>query len=103
MVCETAAIWSEEDFGSLEINAKRIMDAFKNSPEMGERRLSGVRQILKALVLGSVRVKAHIVSADEREGGLRNLLNFGHSIGHALEGILTLRSYTENVSRLEWY
>ena len=89
MVCETAAIWSEADFRSLEINAKRIMDAFKNSPEMGERRLSGVRQILKELVLGSVRVKAHVVSADEREGGLRNLLNFGHSIGHAFEGILT--------------
>lgn len=34
-------------------------------------------------------MKAHVVSADEREGGLRNLLNFGHSIGHAFEGILT--------------
>ena len=30
-----------------------------------------------------------MVSADEREGGLRNLLNFGHSIGHAYEAILT--------------
>ena len=39
--------------------------------------------------MGSVEVKAHVVSADEREGGLRNLLNFGHSIGHAFEGILT--------------
>lgn len=28
------------------------------------------------------------MSADEREGGLRNLLNFGHSIGHAIEAIL---------------
>ena len=65
------------------------MTAIKTAPEMGDRRLSGVRQVLKDLVLGSVRVKAHVVSADEREGGLRNLLNFGHSIGHALEGILT--------------
>lgn len=40
-------------------------------------------------MLGSVRVKAEVVSADEREGGLRNLLNFGHSIGHAMEAILT--------------
>jgi pentafunctional AROM polypeptide len=40
------------------------------------------------VILGSVRVKAHVVSADEREGGLRNLLNFGHSIGHAIEAIL---------------
>lgn len=35
-----------------------------------------------------MRVKAHVVSSDEREGGLRNLLNFGHSIGHAIEAIL---------------
>ena len=41
------------------------------------------------MVLGSVKVKAHVVSSDEREGGLRNLLNFGHSIGHAMEAILT--------------
>lgn len=65
------------------------MSVIKTAPEMGDRRLSSIRQILKDLVLGSVRVKAHVVSADEREGGLRNLLNFGHSIGHAFEGILT--------------
>lgn len=44
--------------------------------------------MFKDVILGSVRVKAHVVSADEREGGLRNLLNFGHSIGHAIEAIL---------------
>lgn len=33
--------------------------------------------------------KASIVSANEREGGLRNRLNWGHSIGHAIEAILT--------------
>ncbi len=65
------------------------MSAIKTAPEMGHCRLSGVLQILKDIVLGSIRVKAHVVSADEREGGLRNLLNFGHSIGHAFEGILT--------------
>ena len=54
-----------------------------------DTRLEGVKSILKNIVLGSVRVKAHVVSADEREGGLRNLLNFGHSIGHAFEGLLT--------------
>ena len=35
-----------------------------------------------------MRVKAEVVTADEKEGGLRNLLNFGHSIGHAMEAIL---------------
>jgi 3-dehydroquinate synthase len=33
----------------------------------------------------SCRAKAHIVQADEREGGMRALLNFGHTFGHALE------------------
>lgn len=59
------------------------------SSERTEARLSGVRGTLKEIVLGSARIKAHVVSADEREGGLRNLLNFGHSIGHAIEGVLT--------------
>ncbi|KAL8692132.1 MAG: hypothetical protein Q9218_002774, partial [Villophora microphyllina] len=65
------------------------MAAIRTPPEDGHQRLSSIRSILKNLVLGSVQVKAHVVSADEREGGLRNLLNFGHSIGHAFEGILT--------------
>ena len=39
--------------------------------------------------MGSISVKAHIVTIDERETGLRNLVNFGHTIGHAIEAILT--------------
>lgn len=34
-------------------------------------------------------MKAHIVTIDERETGLRNLVNFGHTIGHAIEAVLT--------------
>lgn len=33
----------------------------------------------------SVRIKADVVRSDEREGGLRRILNFGHTLGHALE------------------
>src|SRR6202049_2388154 len=33
----------------------------------------------------SVSIKADVVSADEREGGMRRILNFGHTFGHALE------------------
>ena len=65
------------------------MEAIKTPPTETNRRLSNVKDILKQIVVGSVRVKAEVVSADEKEGGLRNLLNFGHSIGHAIEGILT--------------
>lgn len=37
------------------------------------------------MVAESVRIKAAVVSADEREGDLRRILNFGHTAGHALE------------------
>ncbi len=36
-------------------------------------------------VLRSVELKSRVVSLDEREGGLRQILNFGHTLGHALE------------------
>ena len=37
------------------------------------------------IIAESVDIKAQVVSADEREGGLRRILNFGHTFGHALE------------------
>src|ERR1700691_6282277 len=41
--------------------------------------------VLEKVIANSVRLKASVVSADEREGGLREILNLGHTIGHALE------------------
>lgn len=40
---------------------------------------------LEWIISQSVKLKAEVVSADEREGGLRRVLNLGHTIGHALE------------------
>lgn len=40
---------------------------------------------LESLIERSVRIKASIVAADERELGLRKVLNFGHTIGHGVE------------------
>jgi 3-dehydroquinate synthase len=40
---------------------------------------------VKRLVADSVRIKAKVVGQDEKEGGLRRILNFGHTLGHALE------------------
>jgi len=40
---------------------------------------------IEGLIAQSVKLKAEIVSADEQEGGLRRVLNLGHTIGHALE------------------
>ncbi|AEO71613.1 uncharacterized protein THITE_2124223 [Thermothielavioides terrestris NRRL 8126] len=87
-VIKTAAIWDEAEFAALEENAAAILDAIRSKASSPSARLAPIRHILKRIVLGSARVKAQVVSSDEREGGLRNLLNFGHSIGHAYEAIL---------------
>jgi 3-dehydroquinate synthase len=42
-------------------------------------------ELVDELIAASVRIKAEVVSADERESGLRRILNFGHTIGHAIE------------------
>jgi 3-dehydroquinate synthase len=39
------------------------------------------------LVATSVEIKANVVRRDEREGGVRKTLNFGHTIGHAIEAL----------------
>ena len=40
---------------------------------------------LEEVIARSVRIKAEVVMADERESGLRRILNYGHTIGHAIE------------------
>ncbi|HZJ56992.1 MAG TPA: 3-dehydroquinate synthase [Clostridia bacterium] len=42
----------------------------------------------------SCEIKAHIVSRDEREKGLRAILNFGHTVGHGLESLTNYDLYT---------
>ncbi len=41
--------------------------------------------VLERIIADAVRIKAEVVTADEREGDLRRILNFGHTFGHALE------------------
>jgi 3-dehydroquinate synthase len=47
--------------------------------------------VLEAVVARNVRIKAEVVMADERESDLRRILNYGHTIGHALETRLKVR------------
>jgi 3-dehydroquinate synthase len=48
---------------------------------------------LQAIVAECCRLKASIVSDDERESGLRRVLNFGHTAGHALETVTRYRRF----------
>lgn len=48
-------------------------------------------EIVSEVVAESCRIKAHVVGADEHESGLRRILNFGHTLGHALEAATKYR------------
>jgi 3-dehydroquinate synthase len=50
-------------------------------------------QALMPVIAESCQIKASIVSADEREAGLRRILNFGHTAGHAMEAVTRYRRY----------
>ncbi|KAJ3503558.1 hypothetical protein NLJ89_g8376 [Agrocybe chaxingu] len=89
----TAAIWDESEFISLESRSSEIFAAIQTpSTEFAGRSKasrSSAQDLLLSVIVGSISVKAHIVTIDERETGLRNLVNFGHTIGHAIEAVLT--------------
>jgi 3-dehydroquinate synthase len=51
------------------------------------------RSALDQLIPRNVQIKARVVSRDERESGLREILNFGHTFAHALESVTKYRRY----------
>jgi 3-dehydroquinate synthase len=55
--------------------------------------VEGDPELLTDIVLRSVRVKARVVAADEREAGERALLNYGHTLGHAIEALSGYGAY----------
>lgn len=67
--------------GLFEFMESRSEDVLARDPSAVER-----------MIADSVRIKAAVVRADEREQGLRRVLNFGHTLGHALEAETGYRS-----------
>ena len=53
--------------------------------ENAEEILARDPKSLERVIASSIRMKAEVVRKDEREGGLRMILNLGHTVGHALE------------------
>jgi 3-dehydroquinate synthase len=49
--------------------------------------------VLTSIIADSCRIKASVVSADEREAGPRRVLNFGHTAGHAIEAVTKYRRF----------
>ena len=58
-----------------------------------EKLLRQDRDALEYVIPRCVEIKAEVVSRDERESGLREILNFGHTFGHALESVTKYRRY----------
>jgi 3-dehydroquinate synthase len=56
-----------------------------------EHKMMKIRELdektLETAILRAAAFKARIVSRDERDSGLRNVLNFGHTVGHAIEAV----------------
>jgi len=70
-------IWDRDLFDFLEKSAPNVLELDRDP--------------LRHIIRRSCEIKADIVRRDEREGGIRTILNFGHTIGHALE---TATGYT---------
>ncbi|RMZ91149.1 hypothetical protein DV736_g1613, partial [Chaetothyriales sp. CBS 134916] len=88
-VIKTAAISDETEFSFLEANVDKVMAAVNADIKQGAARFHGIEHAFTRTISASAAFKARVVTEDERETGLRNLLNFGHSIGHAIEAFLT--------------
>lgn len=72
-VIKYGVIWDAEMFAEIEANVERIRELDPG--------------LLHRLVRRSCEIKAEVVQKDEREGGIRALLNYGHTLGHAIENV----------------
>jgi 3-dehydroquinate synthase len=72
-------------YESLKCGVIRDRKLFEFMVRNADKVLKRDHKALERVITDSVRVKAEVVAADERESDLRRILNFGHTIGHALE------------------
>ena len=56
--------------------------------------LRGDADLLTQVIRDCCQIKADVVASDEQEGGLRAILNFGHTFGHAIEAVTGFTTYT---------
>lgn len=78
-VIKYGVIWDTKLFAFLENNRDKILRLDKKS--------------LAHIIKRSCEIKAEVVSKDEREAGLRAILNYGHTIGHAIETATGYKKY----------
>ena len=70
---------------SVKAGVIRMPRLFRYMESESKAILKGDPKALEKVVTASVKMKAEVVGIDERENGLRMILNFGHTLGHAIE------------------
>ena len=80
-------------FESLKCGVIGNPELFRRLQNIQIKKLRADTSTLEWMIAESVKLKADVVSSDEREGGLRRVLNFGHTIGHALETETSYRQF----------
>jgi shikimate kinase/3-dehydroquinate synthase len=107
VLCDVAFLTTEPERGFISALSEVVKTALIGDPSLLElleveapRIRARETALIEEIVRRCVRVKASIVSRDERESGLRATLNLGHTVGHALEafGGYTALTHGEAVS-----
>ena len=80
-VIKYGIIWDANLFSKLE-QAEKIDSFDRINPELFQK-----------ILVCSAQAKADIVSKDEKEAGLRAILNYGHTIGHAVESLTNYQQF----------
>ena len=80
-VIKYGVIWDEDLFTKLEHHPQ--LDTIDN---VGD-------EFLETIITRSCQAKAEVVSQDEKESGLRAILNYGHTIGHAVESLTNYKQF----------
>ncbi|MGF1603442.1 MAG: 3-dehydroquinate synthase [Thermosynechococcaceae cyanobacterium] len=71
---------------------KALFLDLERAPRLDQRRYLSP-ELLTKILQQSCQAKAQVVSQDEKEGGLRAILNYGHTIGHAIESLTHYRTF----------
>ncbi|EKX49636.1 hypothetical protein GUITHDRAFT_67756, partial [Guillardia theta CCMP2712] len=82
-IIKTGAIWDASLFEVCEQKVELIQ--------------SRDHAVLNEIVRRSVAIKAEVVTLDPKEGGLRAILNWGHTVGHAVEGLCGMADYSDGL------
>jgi 3-dehydroquinate synthase len=68
-----------------------LFEQLEAAPRLDQQRYIS-DELLQTILTRSCQAKAHVVSQDEKEAGLRAILNYGHTIGHAVESLTGYRT-----------